>query len=179
MPSSDPLSTRAGGRWGWLLAYGIIVVVIGFIALTNPLATGLATGILLAVGLLLYGVTAVISAVSALSERGRWIELLLGLLAILVGIVVAFSPWLGALSLIWAIGFWLLVSGVFQLVTAMRFRTDRWWRLFLGLLDLALGLILISAPPGPAFAYLALLVGISLLFRGAFIIMLALALRRR
>lgn len=179
MPSSGPSSTRAGGSWGWLLAYGIIVVIIGFIALANPLATGLATGLLLAIGLLAYGVLAVISAVSALSERGRWIELLLGLLAILAGIAIFLAPYLGALSLIWAIGFWLLVSGAFQLATALRFRTDRWWRLFLGLLDLALGIILMCAPPGPALAYLALLMGISLLFRGAFLIMLALALRRR
>jgi len=170
--------TTASKGWGWILAYGVIVVAIGFIALTNPLATGLATGILLAIALLLYGVAATISALSALSQRGRWIELILGLLALAAGIAIIIMPYLGALSLLWAIGFWLLVSGVFQLITAFRFRTDRWWRAFLGLIDLALGLILMLAPPPAALAYLALIVGISFLFRGAFLIALAFAVRR-
>jgi len=176
---TGPGTTAGLGKgWGWILAYGIIVIIIGFIALTNPLATGLATGVLLAIGLILYGAVAVVSALSALSQRGRWIELILGLLALLAGAAILLQPWLGALSLVWAIGFWLVVSGVFELVTAFRFATDRGWRLFLGLLDLVLGIILMWAPPGAQLAWLALIVGISFLFRGLFLVMLAFTLRR-
>jgi len=171
-------STRTGKGWGWILGYGIIVLVIGFIALANPLATGLATGILVALGLILYGVAAIVSALSALSQRGRWIELLLGLIALVAGICIVFAPYIGALSLVWAIGFWLAVSGIVQLVTAARFRADRGWRLFLGVLDLVLGIILLFAPPAAGLAYLAIMVGISFIFRGAFLVMLAFAVRR-
>jgi uncharacterized membrane protein HdeD (DUF308 family) len=161
-----------------VLAYGIALVLIGVIALTNPLATGLATGLLLAIVLVLYGVAAIASALSAFAQRGRWIELILGLLALAAGLAIFFAPYLGALSLVWAIGFWLAVSAVFQIATAIRFVPDRWWRLFLGLLDLVLGAILLFAAPAAGLAYLALIVGISFLFKGVFFIVLAFALRR-
>jgi len=75
-------------------------------------------------------------------------------------------------------GFWLLLSGIFQIVGAVRVAFDRWWRLFLGIVDLVLGGILLFAGPLPSLAFLALLVGISFLFRGLFLLMLALGLKR-
>jgi len=175
---STPFAARPGPGWGWLLAYGVLVVIIGFLALLNPLATGLATGLFLAAVLIVYGVAAVISAASSITRRGRWVELALGLLALATGILIAFAPYLGALSLVWAMGFWLFVSGVVQIGCAIRVRTDRGWRLLLGIVDLLLGLILLFAGPLPGLAFLALMVGISFLFRGAFLITLALAIRR-
>ncbi|MBB5984122.1 HdeD family acid-resistance protein [Sphingobium lignivorans] len=174
IPGDPPLRTG----WGWIVAYGVLVILIGVLALTNPIATGLATGIILALVLIVYGVAAIASAISSLSRRGRWIELILGILALLAGASILFAPLLGALSLVWAIGFWLVVSGVMQLVTAARFPVDRWWRLFLGLLDLVLGAILLLSGPVPSLAFLAIIVGISFLFRGLFLVLLGLGLRK-
>lgn len=175
---STPFAARPGTGWRWILAYGVLVVVIGFLALLNPLATGLATGLFLAAVLIVYGVAALISAVSSLAQRGRWVELVLGLLALAAGILIAFAPYLGALSLVWATGFWLFVSGVVQIGCAIRVKADRGWRLLLGIVDLLLGLILLFAGPLPGLAILALMVGISFLFRGVFLITLALGIRR-
>ena len=175
---SVPFVKAASGGWRWVLAYGIIVILIGFLALLNPLATGFATGLLLALVLIVYGVAALISAVSSVTQRGRWIELALGLLALALGVLLLFSPYLGALSLVWATGFWLFVSGVLQIGCAIRVKADRAWRLLLGLVDVALGLILLFSGPLTGLAFLALMVGISFLFRGVFLITLALGLRR-
>ena len=78
----------------------------------------------------------------------------------------------------WSIGAWLLVSGVLEVVSAVRFRTDRGWRLFLGVVDVLIGLWLLMAGPVTGLAFLAVLVGLSFLLRGVFLILLALALRR-
>lgn len=174
--SNDPPPMKTG--WGWILAYGLLLIAVGFLALVNPLETGLATGLVLAVALIAYGLAALISAASAFSRRGRWIELVLGLLALIAGAAVLLSPYMGAMSLVWTIGFWLTLSGVIEIVSALRFATDRWWRLFLGVVDLVLGLLLAFADPYSSLFFLATIVGIALLFRGVFFITLAMGLKR-
>lgn len=182
MPQNDPLTssveTEPGPAWGWILAYGVLVVLIGSLALGNPLATGLATGFLLGVMLLTYGLVALISGLSSLSKRGRWIEALLGLLGVAAGGFVLFAPFAGALSLVWAIGFWLFVAGILELVSAIKGSHDRGWRFALGLLDIVLGGFLLFSGPASSLVFLAGIVGISFLFRGVFLIILALGLRR-
>src|SRR3546814_4774066 len=80
---------------------------------------------------------------SDLSRRARWIELLLGVLGIVAGAVTIFNPFAGALSLVLLIGAWLLVSGIFEIVSALRIAHDRAWRLVLGVLDVVLGGVLL------------------------------------
>src|SRR3546814_8432388 len=116
----------------------------------------------------LYGIFAIIAGVSSLSRRARWIELLLGVLGIVAGAVTIFNPFAGALSLVLLIGAWLLVSGIFEIVSALRIAHDRAWRLVLGVLDVVLGGLLLFSGPGTGLVFLAFCVGISFLFRGVF-----------
>ncbi|RKF17680.1 HdeD family acid-resistance protein [Altericroceibacterium spongiae] len=164
--------------WGWVLAYGIIVMLIGLIALFNPLATGLATGILLSMALLIYGVLALVTGFSSLSRRARWLEVLLGVLSIVAAGLMFFNPFAGAFSLVILIGAWLFAIGIFEIVGAFRSRYDRLWRFVLGIIDTILGGILLFANPVSALTFLAAVIGISFLIRGIFLVTLALGLRR-
>src|SRR3546814_17953336 len=74
-------------------------------------------------------------------------------------------------------GAWLLVSGIFEIVSALRIAHDRAWRLVLGVLDVVLGGLLLFSGPGTGLVFLAFCVGISFLFRGVFLVVLALGLR--
>jgi len=174
--SSEDAPIRAG--WGWLLALGLGIMLVGFLALANPLTTGIATGFLLSMLLLVYGVGAIASGITAFSASAAWLEIILGLLALLAGGTIFFAPFSGAVSLVWAIGFWLALSGLFQIVGALRFGTERGWRLFLGAMDLLLGGLLLFANAAASLAFLAILIGVSFLFKGLFLVMLALGLRR-
>jgi uncharacterized membrane protein HdeD (DUF308 family) len=178
----DPLvreMTRApGDTWGWVLGYGILLLVVALIVLVNPLVAGVATGLILGVVLVVYGVAAVIAGWTSLSTRARWVEILLGALALLAGIFAIADPVAGALSLVWGIGVWLLVSGGFQIAFALKARHDRGWRLLLGVLDVVLGLVLLLSGPATGLLFLAWVVAISLVVRGVFLIQLALALKR-
>jgi uncharacterized membrane protein HdeD (DUF308 family) len=164
--------------WRWILAYGLIVIVIGLFALINPLATGLAIGIMLGMMLVVYGITAIAAGLSPLAGRARWIELLLGLLGIVAGLIAIFNPFAGALSLVVLIGAWLLVSGLFQILSAVKITHDRLWRVLLGAVDMILGGILLFSGPGTGLIFLAVVVGISFLFRGVFLIALAREIRK-
>ncbi len=179
-PTDGPFDDRAPARagWGWILAYAVLVGLIGILALFNPVATGFATGLLLGLLLLFYGGSAIASGLSSLSRRARWIEIVLGLLALVAGVFILFNPLLGALSLVWVIGAWLLVAGIVQVVAAFRAPHDRGWRLLLGVVDAVLGALLLFSGPVTGLAFLAIAVGISFLFRAVFLGVLALGIRR-
>lgn len=164
--------------WGWVLAYGVLVILIGILALLNPAATGFATGVFLGMALLTYGILALAAGLSPLSLRGRWIEILLGILSVLAAVITFFDPFSGALTLVALIGAWLFIIGVFEIIGAFRSVHDRIWRLLLGALDAVLGGVLLFSNPATGLAFLALAVGLSFLFRGTFLVLLALSLRR-
>lgn len=174
----DPGSQHQVTGWGWILAYGILVILLGLLALLNPLVTSLAAGLFLGAVLLVYGVSAIASGVSSLSRRARWIEILLGVLSVLTAILTVFNPFATALSLVLLIGAWLFIMGLFEIVGALRSPHDRAWRLLLGILDTLLGALLLFSGPPTGVAFLAFAVALSLLFRGTFLVVLALGLRR-
>lgn len=178
----DPLvremERAPGSTWGWIMGYGVLLLVAALIVLLNPLVAGVATGLILGVMLVVYGVAAIAAGWTSLSSRARWVEILLGALALLAGIFAIADPVAGALSLVMAIGLWLLVSGGFQIAFALKARHDKGWRLLLGVLDVVLGLVLLFSGPLTGLAFLAIIVAISLTVRAVFLILLALALRK-
>jgi uncharacterized membrane protein HdeD (DUF308 family) len=177
-PLVQSLAQASGKAWGWVLAYGILLLLIALVVIANPLVAGIATGLLIGVVLVIYGVAAIAAGWTSLSQRARWVEVLLGLLALVAGIFAILNPVAGALSLVWAIGAWLTVSGGFQIAFALKARHDRGWRLFLGVLDVVLGLILLFSNPATGLAFLAVIIMISLVVRGVFLILLANTLRK-
>lgn len=164
--------------WGWLMAYGLLVTAIGVMALLNPLATGVATGLVLAAGLTFYGIVTLAIALWFMVGGARWTELMLGLAALVAAVYLFVHPLVGALTLVWVIGLWLVVSGAFHILSALRLPVHRLWRLASGVLDVALGLFLLFDGPGAGLFLLSMLVGISFLSRGIMLMSAALAIRR-
>jgi uncharacterized membrane protein HdeD (DUF308 family) len=165
-------------KWGWLLAYGIFLVIGALIVIANPVAAGGAVGILLGIVLLVLGVGAVITGFTALHGGARWVEVILGVLAVIAGWMVIRNPFSAAATLVWAIGLWMLVSGIFELIFAFRAERDKGWRFLLAAVDIVLGLILVFSGPGVGLAYLGFMIAFRFLFRGAFMITAALGLRK-
>ncbi|GLK42617.1 MULTISPECIES: DUF308 domain-containing protein [Novosphingobium] len=178
----DPLvremERAPGSTWGWVMGYGVLLILAALIVLLNPLVAGVATGLILGVILIVAGVAAIAAGWTSLSSRARWTEILLGVLALLAGIFAVADPVAGALSLVIAIGLWLVVSGVFQIAFALKARHDKGWRLLLGVLDVVLGLVLLFSSAATGLAFLAIIVAISLTVRAVFLIQLALLLKR-
>lgn len=169
--------SRSAG-WGWLLAYGVLVAAIGLLALLNPLATGAATGFLIAIGLTFYGVMAIATAIFLMIGGARWLELLLGVVALVAAGELFANPVAAALFLVSVIGLWMVISAVFHIVSAIRLPIHRGWRLTLGVVELVLGGFLLFDTETTGLFALSVLVGLSFMSRGLLLAMAALALRR-
>ena len=178
MESSERATPGLRTGWGWVLALGLVLIVAGILAILQPIATSLATGIILAWLLVAGGIFAVIAGVTDLRAHGGWIYVLLGLMAVAAGILVMMNPFAGALSLVWAIGAWLVLAGLLQLVGAVRARSGKGWLFFIGLVDVVLGVVLMIMDPFSALFFLAIVVGISFLLRGIGALLFGLGLRR-
>jgi len=133
--------------------------------LLAPLAS-LATGLYLGLMLCLAGSVAIIGGFANIGRLGALLVALLGLLSLFVGVGAIYNPFAGAVSLIWLIGAWLLVGGMFELVIAIGTRVGRAWLLAVAVCNIVLGGLIVSLKSAEAFLLLGYLVGISFVVRG-------------
>ena len=158
--------TSVGDWSGWDYLPGIAFIVVGVLALMMAPLTSLATGIYVGVMLCVAGGFALIGGLSHIRRGGAWLAALLGLLSIIVGGAFLYNPAAGAVTLVWMIGAWLLVGGLFEFATAFTTPFGKGWLVLVGLVDVALGALVLFMDPKQAFAFLGYYVGISFIFRG-------------
>jgi uncharacterized membrane protein HdeD (DUF308 family) len=151
---------------GWDYLPGIAFIVIGVLALMEAPLASLATGIYAGSLLCVAGVFAFVGGLSHIRRGGAWLAALLGLLSIIVGAAFLYNPTAGSVTLVWFIGAWLLVGGIFELATAFTTPFGKGWLVLVGIVDLALGVLVLMMDPKQAFAFLGYYVGISFIFRG-------------
>jgi uncharacterized membrane protein HdeD (DUF308 family) len=166
-------------NWGWLLALGILMVILGAVAIAMPKPATLAVQLALGWILVATGIAEGIHAFMAQGWRGFLLELLSALLYLGVGILLLVNPVGGALALTIVLAVFLIVEGIFKIAMALRVRDHpRWgWLLASGLLSAILGLMIWAEWPASGLWVIGLLVGVQLLFSGWSLVMLALAAR--
>lgn len=166
--------------WGWFLALGIALVVAGFFAILYPVLTTLAANIAIGAMLLAVGAIQVVQAFGTRGADGAGWPLLTGVLYIAAGVVLAFFPLAGILTLTVMIAGMLIAVGVLELVWAFQVRgRGLWgWMLLNGIAALVAGLVIAFALPASALWVLGTLVGLNFLLSGARFIAIGLAARR-
>lgn len=167
------------GRWGWLLALGILTLILGFCALTMPFVAALASVLFLAWLLIVSGVLQGVHAFGQKQWGGLFWQLLIGILYLAIGVMLLAEPLrsLFALTLLLAVFF--VVSGIFRIIIAFRIRPrQNWgWILTNGVVTLILGALIWAEWPSAAIWAVGLLVGIDLVFGGWSMVVIALAAR--
>ena len=177
----DPRSTqRPQTPWGWLLAFGLLAVILGILLLATPFLTAVAATAFTGLALLILGIAGVVMGLRAVRASRRWADLVLGILAILVGLYAWLYPVPGSFSLTLAIGIWLAVRGIVEIVTIWRVREDQARLLLLvsGVLDLVIAGLLLFTPPALAVSLLGVGVAAAFIAGGVSLVIAALGLRR-
>jgi uncharacterized membrane protein HdeD (DUF308 family) len=108
-----------------------------------------------------------------------WALLIDGLLGIAVGIVAFAWPGITALALLYLIAFWAILTGVLEVIAAIRLRKEiegEWLLAISGVLSVLFGLALIVRPVTGALAVIWLIGAYSIAF-GALMIVLGFRMR--
>jgi uncharacterized membrane protein HdeD (DUF308 family) len=142
--------------WWVLLIRGVAALLFGIAAFVWP-------GITVEVLVLLVGayllVDGIFSAIAAFGDRARnerwWVALLEGLVGILAGILVFVWPGLTALLMLYLIAAWAIITGILEIVAALRLRQEIQGEFFLilgGIASVIFGILAILFPGGGAVA---------------------------
>jgi len=168
-------------HWVLFLVEGIILVILGVIAIAVPWLATLAATIFIGWIFLISGVLGLITTFWARSAPGFWWSLLSAIIAVAAGLVLLAWPITGTLSLTLVLIAFFVVEGIASIFYAIEHRNQlsgRWgWMLISGVIDLILAAIIFAGLPGTAAWALGLLVGINMVFGGAALIAMALAAR--
>jgi uncharacterized membrane protein HdeD (DUF308 family) len=168
-------------HWVLFLIEGIILVILGILAIALPLLATLAFTIIIGWVFLISGIIGLITTFWARQAPGFWWSLISALIAIAAGIVLLAWPISGSVSLTLLLIAFFIVEGIASIMYAIEHRAQlsgRWgWMLASGIIDLILAAIIFGGLPGTALWALGLLVGINMLFGGAALIGMALAAR--
>ena len=166
------------GNWFWFVLLGISLVVLGMIAISSVVVASLAVAVAIGILLIMSGVAETIGAFWCHRWSGFFPHLLAGVLAIVVGVLFLRAPVAELLALTLLVAALLMVSGIFSIIAALRYRYDGWiWPLLSGVINLILGIMIWMEWPQSALWVIGLFVGISMVFRGVNWIALGLALR--
>lgn len=165
--------------WGWFLALGIVLVLLGVMALGWSVLTTLVSVVVFGWFLLAGGVLSVFHAFVRRRWGGFFLELFAGILYAVFGLMVVSNPALSAVALTLLIAVFLMIGGIFRIIAALTVRFHHWiWVLLNGAISLLLGLMIWSQWPVSGLWVIGLFIGIDMVFYGFSLIMLALAVRR-
>jgi uncharacterized membrane protein HdeD (DUF308 family) len=175
------LAQAVRDHWKLFLVEGIVLVVLGILAILIPMAASIAVTIILGWLFLVSGVVGLVTTFWARGAPGFWWALVSAVLATAAGIVLLVWPLSGVVSLTLLLIVFFIIEGVASIMYAFEHKKDlssRWvWMLVSGIIDLILAALIWTGLPGTAGWALGLLVGINMLFGGTSLIAMALHAR--
>jgi len=163
-----------GIGWGWILAHGIVSLLLGIVAIFLPIPATFAATIVIGAYLIAAGLFSLLAGVFGKGHEGRGYTFIVGLLSLLGGLVMMFQPMVGAISLTLLLALFLIVRGVTDLAWGLRFRRGRGLMIVLGVLNLLFAGYITYSMPVAALALPGILLGFSFLLSGAIWTMFAL-----
>jgi uncharacterized membrane protein HdeD (DUF308 family) len=165
-------------NWGWFLAFGIALVLLGVLAIVRSVAATV-------VSMLFFGWLLVIAAGIEVVQAimvGKWAGLFHhwvgALLFGVLGALIVWRPLVTAEIVTLLMGAFFLVAGLFQLITPFLVSLPEWgWHALNGVITLVLGVLILAQWPVSGLWVIGLFVGIELIFYGGAWVALALRLR--
>ncbi|NMH97916.1 HdeD family acid-resistance protein [Pseudonocardia acidicola] len=142
-------AVRVGGSRGWAIALGVLTIVAGLLVLLWPGPTAAVLAIIIGLELLVIGVFRIVAAfaIDDASGGARTLVVLLGVLAILAGILVLRHPFQTIVVVGLLIGLYWVISGIVDIVRAIGHKVpSRGWTAVLGAFSLLAGIIVLAFP---------------------------------
>jgi uncharacterized membrane protein HdeD (DUF308 family) len=170
---------EAHRSWGWILALGILFVVLGLACIAYDVTATFATLLVFGVLLFVSGVAALIQAFAARSWSGSLLYLLSALLRGFTGYLLIRYPGAGAIAVTLVLASFFVVGGLFRIFGASMIRFPRYgWAVFSGCVALLLGILLLVQLPVSSLWFIGFAIGVELIIEGVSLIGFATAVHR-
>lgn len=153
--------------WGWYVALGIILLVLGIIALGSAGITTFATVVTFGWLLMIGGVVLGIHSFTIRRWSGFFLNLLMGILYFIVGLLLVAHPAAGAVSLTLILAAFFMVAGIFRIGAGIAIPfPHRAWLIFNGIVTLVLGILVWAQWPSSSIWLIGTFIGIELVLYG-------------
>lgn len=179
---SQTLKERMGelrSKWGWFVALGIVMLIVGVIALGNLLVATVASVYLVGFMMLIAGGAEIAHAFGVKTWGGFFLWLVGGLLYAVGGIIAFSNPLLaaGVLTLLLAIS--LIAAGLARLWIGLKHWSHKGsgWIVVAAVVTLACGILIALRWPVNSVWILGLFLAVDMIFQGWTSIALGLALK--
>jgi uncharacterized membrane protein HdeD (DUF308 family) len=169
-------------REWWIVALrGVLSILFGVVAFLWPGITLLVLVAFFGAYMFIDGVIATVQAWRFRHDRERWPMLALeGVLGIAIGVITFFWPGITALAWLFTIAAWAIVTGILEIVLAIRLRREIKNEIFVlltGVLSIALGIVLFLMPLAGLVAWVWVIGAYAIVF-GVLLLGLAFRLRK-
>jgi uncharacterized membrane protein HdeD (DUF308 family) len=167
-------------NWWAVALRGVLAILFGLVAFFMPTIAFLSLVLLFGAYALVDGIFAIVTGIRHRQEESRWWVLVLeGLVGIAAGVITFVFPPATALALVYVIAAWSLVTGVLEMIAAVRLRkeiTGEWMLFLTGVLSVIVGLGMAIFPGPAAIAIVWVIASYAIVFG---VLMLILAFRLR
>ncbi|MFN3677697.1 MAG: HdeD family acid-resistance protein [Sphingomonas pseudosanguinis] len=157
---------RPGAGWGWILAYGVLSALLGLAAFVFPVPATLAATLVVGAFLIASGLVSMGAGIFGKGHEGRGYAIGFGLVTLIIGLIMAFEPATGAISITILVAVWLGLRGALEIGLGAKMRRRRGWMIAMGVLNIILALFVLATLPWSAMTLPGYIVGISFLFGG-------------
>ena len=167
-------------KWGWFLAIGIIMLILGTVGIGATFALTLTTvtffGFLILIG-------GGFQLIDAFSKKGWSLlgNIIIALLYGAVGFIMVKNPMLASATLTLFIAWALIAIGIMRIFVAFKMKgVSGWvWTLIAGIAAIVLGIMILNQWPESGLWVIGMFVAIELIFNGWGMIMIGLAAKKQ
>jgi uncharacterized membrane protein HdeD (DUF308 family) len=174
----EDLAGSLARNWWLILLRGLLAVAFGALLFSRPSYSVALLITFFGAYSLVDGVFSVFSAITQRKQREHWLLMLVGgLSGIAIGLITFYSPGITAMVLLFYIAIWSIMTGVSQIIMAVKLRAEikgEFWLGLAGLVSVLFGVFLIYNPGAGILSVVWVLAAYAVLFG---LLMIALALR--
>ena len=169
-------------RWWWtFILRGLLAIAFGVLAFFAPgLGIAVLVGVFAAWALIDGAANLVAGIRSRGQDRSWWLSILEGIVGLVAGVIALVFPVYAAGALVLIIAVWAIITGVFEIMAAIRLReqiSGEFWLGLAGLASILWGVVLFLFPGAGALSLVWLIGGFAIAF-GVFLVVLGWRLRR-
>jgi len=160
--------------------WAVLMILLGMLAIALPFGTGLGITIFLGWIIVFTGCAHIASAFQIRGASAKALRVLLGAIYVTGGLLIAFQPAIGLLSLTLVLASLLLAEGILLIISFFKLRPlpGAGWVMADGIVTMILGLLIWLRWPASSVWAIGTLFGINLIMSGVALLMFSAALRK-